>query len=462
MHNCEPLAWYGAIVLLIVGSLVLMPFWYRRAELLSAWNFLLLGIAIFVGIGCFEATMSPMRFHGLESFEPTKNEVMWYIAATTIFLITLIVAHYYDPVSKAVAARCFNKWPPISTSVLFFAMTVCLTLMIMSQIPFLLTIPFIGEALVNISHKTYVFGATFSFLLWYRNRQNLAFLGMFILVFLGTCLMAMLAAGGRRLLLSVLTAPVIVFYYYNARHWKPTKSMIVISFGVLVVFVLNLMYSSIRHFDRTKEHKGRNVAALIEAIEDIRNRPWFETFEHNSMFHFSQQAVHYALVTDHFVRTGVLQPKPLNTFAFIAVYPIPRSLYPGKPVAIGEVITQEIGWSSTNWGVSVSGHAAYEGGLVVAAMFGYFATFLVRLFDDPLRRQPTNPFLIAMLVAAGPHLIAWPRGDLSSMSFEVGECFFFAWGLAVVCRFIYGTNRSPQVTQMAVPGYPNAYRIPTR
>ena len=132
---------------------------------------------------------------------------------------------------------------------------------------------------------------------------------------------------------------------------------------------------------------------------------------------FWNGATVYFLLTDRFVTTGLLEPKPFNTFKFFLTYPIPRSLYPDKPEGLGSVITRQVLKKTTTWGTGVAGHAAYEGGIIIAIMFGYLAGFGCRIFDDPLWRQPTNPFLIAMLAAAAMQLIAFAylysvkRGD---------------------------------------------------
>src|SRR5262245_46351195 len=112
MQNCEPLALFGTLVLVVTGGLILIPYMRGKADLISAWNFLLVGIAIFVGFGGIEAAKSPMRFQGLEWFQPTKAEVNWYIVATSVFLATLFAAYYFDPFSRKIASRSFNNWPP--------------------------------------------------------------------------------------------------------------------------------------------------------------------------------------------------------------------------------------------------------------------------------------------------------------------------------------------------------------
>jgi hypothetical protein len=77
-------------------------------------------------------------------------------------------------------------------------------------------------------------------------------------------------------------------------------------------------------------------------------------------------------------------------------------------------------------------------------------------------RQPTNPFLIAMLSAAAMHIVAWPRGDLAVMTFEVAECFFFTIALSWTGRFLFGTDKSWILNRMPIPRGRAVYQAPMR
>lgn len=465
MTNCGPLFWYGIIMLAITGASVIVPYLQGKSDLISGWNLLLGGVAIFVGIGAIEAAVSPMRFTGVQWFEPTRAEVMRWAVATTVFVITLLVAHRYDPLSPMLAARVFNKWPPISTGLILFVVFFCLGLAFLGQIPAFRSIAFFGAVVVNVSHKGLIAACVFSFVLWNRNKTNLVWLGLFIFVLLSTCLLAVLASSGRRLVLSVFLAPVIAFYYYQARQWRPVKCFSIIAVALVGVFCLSLFYSMIRHFDRRgemAERGSRTASGALKAVQNIHGLVWLEHFTNDMLWGLSQHAVHYGMLTDRFITMGELQVQPLNTFKFMAVYPIPRRIWRDKPVSLGRVITTRVLKRSTSWGTGVAGHSAYEGGPIVAAMFGYLAAFGIRFFDDPLRRQPTNPFLIAMLSAAAMHVIAWPRGDLSVMTFEVAECIFFTMALSWFCRFLFGTDKTWVMNRMAIPSGRVVYQAPAR
>lgn len=465
MAHCGPLFWYGIAVILLTATYVLLPYIRGKSELLSGWNILMGGVGIFVGIGAIEAAVSPMRFKGVEWFEPTVAEVQRWTAATTLFLFALFASHRYDPLSPKLAARSFNKWPPITTGLLLFVVFFCLILAFVARIPAFTQITGIGPIVINVSHKAMVFACVFSFVLWYQNRTNALWLGLFLFVLVCTCFLAILASGGRRLILSVFLAPILVFYYYRAREWRPTKALTAIGLAMVGIFCLSLIYSTIRHFDRRGElsqQRERSASRALEAVKNVGGWGWIEHFSENMLWSLSQHVVHYGMLTDRYVDTGVLEAKPLNTFKFIATYPIPRRIWRNKPESLGRVITHQVLSRNTSWGTGVSGHSAYEGGIWVAALFGYMAAFGIRFFDDPLHRQPTNPFLIAMLSTAAMHIVAWPRGDLAVMTFEVAESIFFTIALCWLTRFLFGTDKSWLVNRLSVPSAQMVYQVRTR
>jgi hypothetical protein len=79
MQHCELLYWYGILVIALSLGVIVVPFMRGRSELLSAWSMLWGGIAIFIGFGSIEAAYSPMRFVGLQWFEPKPGEVTTYV-----------------------------------------------------------------------------------------------------------------------------------------------------------------------------------------------------------------------------------------------------------------------------------------------------------------------------------------------------------------------------------------------
>jgi hypothetical protein len=459
MENTEPFVWFAPTLLIIIGGLILIPYLLRKDDLLTAWNILLVGIAIFVGLGCIETVTSSARQPVLQWFSPTQEEVSWYITVVTSFMVALLVSYYLNPIARPLAAKTFTKWPPLTSNLHLVVIAFCFAIQVLSIVT--MEHPFFGRVFFKLSHKAWTFAVVFAFMLWYRNRLNAVWFITFAAVFSVACVLSMKVGMGRRLLLAMFVGPVLCVYWVHARNWRPTRGLAVIAVGILGVFVVSLMYSSIRHFSQWKGHmkRERTTEAIIEQIQTVGQRRWMEAFMSDKLFYLSQQTVHYSLMVKRYVDMGQLDPIPLNTIRFIVRYPIPRRLWPDKPIQIGVTSTIVIaGTGTTNWGTGIGGHAAYEGGIPAIMLYGALLGFGIRFFDEPLKRQPTNPFLIAMLTSASPHILAWARGDIANMSLEMAECVLFAVMAIIVCRILFGTERkkatSPAYVAPAARGYP--------
>jgi hypothetical protein len=438
MDNSEPLFWSGLVVLVLSGSLVLIPYLRRGGSLLSSWNMMLVGLASFTALGCWEACTSPIiRFPGMDWFQPTKGEVSWFMTATTVFLAALIGTYYLNPFKK-LTDRTLNKWPPQSTSLYLWVIGGCLVVIVLA--PLTMRSVFVGRVMLQLSHKAIIFATVFSFLLWMRQKMNPAWLGLFIVTFLAALMLAMLAGATRRLFLSVFLGPVVVVYMTYVRHWRPSRALIAISLAAVTLLSINFIYNSFRRVGM-RGGPERSATTLLERARNI-DSSWLQTLSSDTFRMMAQSNVQYALFVKRSVDSGRLEAKPLNTLLFVLSYPIPRAIWPDKPSVIGLVITHEVvGARRANWGVNVIGHAAYEGGTLVAALYGFLAAVGLRFLDDPFLRQPTNPFLMAAFAAAAPHIVGWPRGDIGVMTTEFAECFLFVVILGISARLVFGTDK---------------------
>jgi hypothetical protein len=456
MNNSQPLVWYGIAVIFVSTLLIIVPYLRGKSDLLTGWNILLLGMAMFMGIGCLEVRYGDWTWPQLQWFQPTRGEVQWYMAVSTVFWIFLLLGYYYNPLSKALARQRLRKWPPLGAPVYLFVLVFCGAIVALS----LLTprVTFIGPVLSNLSHKAAVFACVFSFMLWYRDRINLIWLLLFIGVFLSAALFSMVVFSGRRLLLSIFLGPVLCIYWTHARHWRPAKCMTALAMAATLILAVSAVYSTFRWFSRGPDKQERTAKSVLAQLSGLREKEGlFRGIMANKLHYFSQWSVHYSFLTKRYVDMGRLTPRPLNTLAFLATYPIPRRIWPDKPQTVGITVPHEMeGIVSTNWGVGIPGHGAYEGGVIVVILYALLIAVGIRLMDDPLRDQPGSPFLIALHAAAYPHVIAIPRGDLGIMVIETVECFVFAILVSVACRMVFGTEQRIARARLS----PIQYRYP--
>jgi len=422
-------------------GLILIPYLRRKSDLLTGWNCLLVGIAIYTGLGCIAAVYLEFFWTQLD-FSPTSRSVHWYLAYSIAFLAALLGFYYFNPLATRLASRSLTKWPPMSLPLVLYMLA--FSTVVVSSAFALRGTAFLGPISMNMAHKGVVFSTVFSFALWYRNKLNTGYLAIFIAVLIAAGLYSMLVFVGRRLLLSVAVGPVLYLYWVSLRYRTPKANFVLIGGAMMVVFLIGTAYGSFRHFSKGARGEERTVATIVQHVRELNVVGLIETSAEQVM-RLPQQNVQYSMLVKQSIDENKLAPRPLNTLLLLASYPIPRALWADKPRTIGNLMPNDVMGLSRpglNWGVGPPGHGAFEGGLPVLVLYAFLLALLIRFLDEPLKRNPSNPFLISILASAAPHLVGYARGDFGIMSLETLECFVFAIVVGIGGRILFGTTKA--------------------
>jgi len=446
---------FGAAV--IVGTLlvVLRSYLSGRDELFSARNFFLVGIIVYLGIGYIDVGMSEQHWSNYS--RSTCNVVL--LGGMLFWLGTLLCMRYM-PSPKYLSNNFLSKWPNVSGSMVLFVIIAC---SLIALVPvFVPGYGFLQRTLQGLGRYSIFFAATFAFWNWYRNKLNLFNLGIMVVVLLYCVAMGVLYGHGRKPLLALGIMPMLVAYWCSWRYKSKTAVVFKVSIAAFAVLLLIAGYSTMRFYHRGKEQRtiGDAVAAAksvtpkdaMAVLGDIR---WFA----------AQRCVDWSLYMHHVIMTNQADPSNFHTFKVILSHPIPRSSWPDKPRTIGMAMIQDIArWekvkSTQNTGIGIVGHGIHEGGIYMLIVFAGFATLLVRVFDDPLKRHPENPFLMSMLVGASSFLLGWTRGDIAFFTIQIIEIVLLCIVLKTVCRMIFGTANSNVYGQQAMGQYVRGYGYP--
>lgn len=453
MQNSEPLVPLGIAIIALTFGLIVIPYLRGKSDVLTAWNLLLLGGMMFIGIGCFEVAFGVFHWPELQWFQPSKRDISKFVIGTVCFYATLLFTYYYLKWPRRVAAVFFNKWPPQSAGSLYFFLGLFLGLMLLAFL--FKEVPIANALFGNVSHKAAVFATVFSFSFWYRNKVNVAALGLFLGIFGYALLFAMVTFIGRRLLLSVAITPLICMYWLKWRYRSPKFNLVWLGFAAFLALGVAAFYSTIRHASVTSSTHERSFSSIVQDIKGTSLDKAVAQVSIDWMHYVAQYTTHYSLLTIHLIDGGQAEVEPLNTLAFLATYPIPRMLFPGKPQSFGgRIVTDVLRLPyATNWGLGITGHGYQEGGIPTLILYAVLIVVLIRVLDDALVRQPTNVFLLGILCASSPHLVSITRGDTCNMSAEILESFFFAWGISLVGRFLFGTAQSGSSVGPAPPSH---------
>jgi hypothetical protein len=441
MLNSGPLVILGIVVIVATAAAILVPYLRGKSDAVTAWNIVLLGGALFVGVGCLSVAYGDFHWPELQWFQPTKSDVQQYILGTIVFYLTMFVTYFIFSWPKRLSANFLNKWPPPTLAVLIFSLIIFGIIALAT--PFTRNVVFVGSLLINISHKALVFGVVFSFCHWYQNKRQLPFFFLFLGVFVIAALNAMVVFGGRRLLLSVAVAPLICMYWLHWRYSSPKKNLVRLGLATFLALAVTAFYSTFRHFD-SKGDTQRTVSTTVQAMKGASAEKALKAVTNNAFFYFSQYCAHYSLLTIHLIDNEQVQVEPLHSVIYWVTYPVPRAIFPNKPEPLSLRLVSDVLRMPyrTNWGLGIVGTGYHEGGLAVIMLYALLIVLGCRLIDDALVRQPNNPFLLGILCTASPHLAALIRGEFSTLSTDIVESFVFAWGLGLLARFFYGTSRA--------------------
>jgi hypothetical protein len=420
---------------LFIGSLLLLivvPYLLKRSDLMTSWNFFLLGSANFVGAAGLKAGYSSDKFR---IFDYTQQDYLYFILGVVTFFVTLAASYYWIKLPRRLAGRFLRKWPPTNVSVLFFMLPLSLVLAVGSAFP--PPIPGLGQIVMQIGGKAIVFSLVLAFVAWFGQRTNPLLLITLIGVFLFTFVLAIMSGGGRRTVLGLLIAIPICAYWLGLRYRNPWQTLALAGvFGVMTVAFIGA-YSEIRHFDRRGDHKQRNLANSFEALRQIPSK----LLEADVDPLLGQNAAQTSLAAIHLYTDG-MKTQPFHSILFVLASPMPRVFWENKPVGLGYSLPKDchVRGTRATWGPGIVGHGFHEGGLHMLVFYGIVCGMVLRYLDELLARQSDNPYLLGAFAAMTGHIVGWPRGDIGTFTIQIIACFLAGILLGFLGRLVFGTG----------------------
>ena len=242
----------------------------------------------------------------------------------------------------------------------------------------------------------------------------------------------------RKPLLVLAATPLIVFYYSGKRIkslWQFVLLAAPLGIGALIVLGA---WSNIR-VSVMVETKGMSVAEVTAA----RFERFADTVANVNPFEFlvasigdNSTAVSLAAAQNYIGRDANLDNQPFNAFLFTIGNPIPRIFWDGKPSSLGSIFPEEMGvWQRTgyvNWGTTIVGHSAHEGGLHFVVFYAIIIGYLLRRYDHYVEHNFHDPLCVAIVSASFVQLLGFPRGDFGVFAVDLIAMFIVYYAVRLV------------------------------
>jgi len=248
---------------------------------------------------------------------------------------------------------------------------------------------------------------------------------------------------GRRDELAVLLCFAWGMYHAHFRYKRLSSYLpVVVSFGLVAMLALGAL-SSVRGQTREAGIQERLRMYVFES----------DPIGAASDFWKGQAAGQVSM----WLIENFPEPYPhtyFRTFKYFFQFPIPRSIYPGKPDTLsGEIavmvdldgVNQEVGAKSgINVGPGIIGTAHADGHFFMIIFYGAVIGFGMRLADQLILDKPYNMFIVLPIGTQLGDLIGAPRGGFSPMMFQyvwsVASCLVI---MAIIPKILLFPKRLP-------------------
>ena len=148
-----------------------------------------------------------------------------------------------------------------------------------------------------------------------------------------------------------------------------------------------------------------------------------------------------------------LEPKPLFSLRYMTMYFVPRQLWLDKPLPLSTDIAnlarlKGVDRDNITIPPGVIGYAAAEGGLYALVIYALFFGQFTRFFDELVRQNPNNPFIILPTGCVLGQFLGLARGDIGSFTPIIIISFASMMALMFVVKFLFSR---PTASNYSVP-----------
>lgn len=326
---------------------------------------------------------------------------------TTVYMIIFVISYNWAPGAKSIGAKIKAPlYDPTPAQLLAFAsvlMGMALALRAaMYVLPFVLGV---------LSYRTAVglCAVSCGFVGWAVGRKmwNPAFLVYGIGIIMVNLGIASLGFS-RRPLVAVFAALVWGFYFSYWRYQRPAGVMAKIVAISIVPILVVASFSSIRESGKADRSVGNIVNRMMtqgDIIHGLRMLSSGDACGPTELWTMEN-------IPDRF------EPRHLFSLKFFFALNIPRAIWPDKPVTLGNLIPtyirmEGVDLKSHSFGVGIVGYAAGEGGFYAVIVYGFCSAIFLRFFDQIIKGNILNPFLVIPMAADMGQLMGMARGDVS-------------------------------------------------
>jgi len=394
-------------VLFITNAIIIVSLMVRDAlrgttYLFSIRNVFLLGFIVFQVTSPIYTLQTGMNAQ-FDLINPIRSGTELFFTGALFFAIFYLAYPRLPAVAKITNAFPISRFEPsISLNI-----AICITLTALAiALHFGVNVPLVGVLARFLAISFSAIACGLAGWVWAPRLFNPVF-AMFagvVLVFNGAN--AISGSFGRRELVAVLGCFLWGMFYSWWRRFDPKRAIVVIAIigsGPLILLALFTSARSSAEHDRTAAEQLTAVVtdgSISEGMMLLLN---------------GQNAGGVSMwCIENFPERNAM--RPLHTMKYAFLLPIPRAMWPGKPMPLSKRLPYlanmtRVHKERLSIGPGILGHAAAEGGFYAIILYAIILAYVFRILDELQLRCIENPLIVLPMGSALGQVMGIPRGE---------------------------------------------------
>jgi len=413
----------------------------RKVEFFSVRNLYLVGFLVYHVVGPIKA-LSTQSFFAFKIIDPVSTG-NWLLLYVWIYFLVYLFSYHRITVVRWFSAK-FAEIPSEAPDSMLMIMAVGLVVVGLPMRLYGYSIPIIGPTLNNIALAMAATACAATGWIWSNRKFNPVVVSLTIAILAGCIGISVFRVFGRRPLVGVLFGFAWGAYYRWARYVAPKKIlfyMIPLMIGASIVISA---FTAIR--GETSRGRSASVDSILRAMMRADVKSGSEGLA-------SGQSCPAAMMWALEQYPNNIKPKPLFSMQYMAMYFVPRYIWPSKPEPLSTQIAHLAKLKGVNRDLitlppGVVGFAAAEGGMYALIIYALFFGQFTRFFDDLVRQNAHNPFVILPSGCVIGQFLGLARGDIASFTDIIIVSFVSTMVLMFFAKMMFG-RASPTPNSMA-------------
>ncbi|MBA4106293.1 MAG: hypothetical protein C0485_11090 [Pirellula sp.] len=427
-----------ALFWLLAGGIVVLMVYQglnSSVDLFSIRNIYLAGFVVYQII----SPVSALRidsYSGFRIVDPGKAG-KWMLLFDYLFIILYLFSYHRLRISLWLAKK-FTKGPATASDSILTGLAISIVIAALGVRMVAYAVPALGAIGTNTGIALVAAACAVTGWIWAARRVNPAVLSLVAFVLGVSFLVSLGGVYSRRPLISVLAGFAWGAYHRWARHLSPSQLLISATPLILIGGLVVSAFTAVR----SHQSGATDAQATLQQMKGAN-------FSKGTADLLGGQAVGSAAlwILDSYPRDHKYDM--LFSIKFMGYWWVPRVIWESKPEPLSKNVAHIAKLRGVNRDLitippGVIGYAGAEGGFIAVVVYALFFGQFTRFFDDLVRLNPGNPYVILPIGCSTGQFLGLARGDIAIFTNVAILGVVFSFLLIYFTSIGFGRSREPK------------------